>query len=51
MDRKHAKTIIIIGEDELKQGVVNIKDIKTQQQVTVKIDEIVSTLNGFLKGE
>ena len=51
VDRKHAKTIIIIGEDELKQGVVNIKDIKTQQQVTVKIDEIVSTLNGFLKGE
>ena len=39
-DRNKAKYIIILGEDELKEGVVNLKNTATREQVTVSIDDI-----------
>lgn len=51
VDRKEAKNVIIIGEDEVKNNVVNVKNIKTQQQVTVSYDEILEILEKFSEGE
>ena len=39
-DRNKTKYIIILGEDELKEGVVNLKNTATREQVTVSIDDI-----------
>ena len=39
-DRNKAKYIIILGEDELKESVVNLKNTATREQVTVSIDDI-----------
>ncbi|MFA6800536.1 MAG: histidine--tRNA ligase [Acholeplasmataceae bacterium] len=39
-----AKFIIILGEDEYKQGFVAIKNTKTENQENVKIENIVSYL-------
>lgn len=39
-DRANALYSLILGEDELNKGVVTVKDMITQQQITVKRDEI-----------
>lgn len=44
VDRYHAKTVIIVGDDEISNNVVNIKNIETQVQITVNFDEIVKTV-------
>eukprot|EP00823_Brevimastigomonas_motovehiculus_P009215 TRINITY_DN8883_c0_g1_i1.p1 TRINITY_DN8883_c0_g1~~TRINITY_DN8883_c0_g1_i1.p1 ORF type:complete len:613 (+),score=170.51 TRINITY_DN8883_c0_g1_i1:92-1930(+) len=36
--------VVLIGEDELKKGVVSLKDMKTQIQVEVARKEIVATV-------
>lgn len=43
-----AGIVIILGEEELNQGVVTIKRLSTQQQKTVKIDDIQHTINEIL---
>ena len=48
VDRKKSKVIIIIGEDEVKNNVVNIKDIATQNQVTIGVNDVVKKLEEFL---
>lgn len=46
-DRNKAKYIIIIGEDELKEGVVNLKNTATREQVTVSIDDIEKQIESW----
>ena len=46
-DRNKAKYIIILGEDELKEGVVNLKNTATREQVTVSIDDIEKQIGSW----
>ncbi len=51
VDRKKAQVVIIIGESELAQGIVNVKHVATQKQVAVKIEEVVATIDEMLSEE
>jgi histidyl-tRNA synthetase len=46
-DRVNAKFIIIIGENERNNNVVQVKDVKNKEQIEVSIND----LNKFLKGK
>ncbi len=43
-DRVNAKYTIIIGEDEIKRGVVNVKDMQTGEQVELETDKVAEFL-------
>lgn len=45
VDRKHAKVAILVGEDDLEKGAVPIKNIATQTQEIVPIDDIVDAMD------
>ena len=47
-DRVNAKFVIIIGEEERKKNIVQIKDVNNREQNEVKINDIVSYLEGKL---
>lgn len=49
-DRKKAKYIIIIGEDEVKNGTMNIKQ-SGQEQITIKEDELLETISKWEEGK
>lgn len=51
VDRKHAKVAIIVGEDDIKKGTVNIKCIKDQTQNTVNIADIIDEMDRLFEGE
>lgn len=51
VDRKHAKTAIIIGEDDIAQGTVNIKQIASKTQEAVKLEDIVSYMDHIFEGD
>jgi histidyl-tRNA synthetase len=40
-DKLGADYVVIIGEDELKEGVVSLKDMRTGEQRKLKVEEIV----------
>lgn len=40
-DRLNAKYIAILGEDELKDNKINVKDAKTGEQQEIKLDEFI----------
>ncbi len=42
--RDHASYLVILGENEIKQGVAGIKHTMTQQQETVDLSEVVNYL-------
>lgn len=44
-DRSNAKYIVILGEDELKNGTVNIKRASDRTQETVAMEELVAKIN------
>ena len=44
-ERKNARFVIIIGEDEVKDNTVTIKDTLTKAQETVKKDELIDRLD------
>ncbi len=46
--RLNAKFIAIIGEDEMKQSVVSLKNTKTEIQETVKMDELIHHLKELI---
>lgn len=48
-DRVQARYLLIIGEDEIKQDLITIKDNETGNQETIKISELNARLN--IKGE
>jgi len=43
-DRNQAKYIIILGEDEVKNGTANVKRAGDKEQITCKIEELMDTL-------
>lgn len=43
-DRRDFKFAVIVGERELKEGAVVVRDLVKRQQSAVKIDELVKTL-------
>jgi len=47
-ERKKSKVVIIIGDDEMKKGQVVLKNIDTQEQVTVDESEILHQLAHWL---
>lgn len=49
VDRMQAANVVIIGEDEMKQGVVTLKHIATQEQVSIKKEELIEQLERFGK--
>ena len=51
VERKKAKNVIIIGEDEVKNNKVNIKNIETQKQIVASYDEIIDVLEEFMEGD
>ncbi len=45
-DRTHAKHIIIVGEEELKNNTVNLKNTGTGVQETVSLEQLINKLQG-----
>ncbi|GAX90351.1 histidine--tRNA ligase [Effusibacillus lacus] len=43
-DRLGAKQVVILGDDELAQGIANVKDMETGEQVTMFLNELVQKL-------
>ena len=50
-DRRHARFVAIIGEDEANNRVVNLKDTNTREQHTVKYDELIDFIDGLMGEE
>lgn len=40
-NRLHARATVILGEDELRQGVATVRDMESSQQETVPLDRVV----------
>lgn len=49
-DRVNAKYVLILGEDELEKGVINVKSMASSEQEEVKINELVKYLTEKLRG-
>jgi histidyl-tRNA synthetase len=47
-DRLHSKYTIIIGDDELDQSIVSIKNMKTSEQKQVPISNIINTIKEII---
>ncbi|MFQ7538970.1 MAG: His/Gly/Thr/Pro-type tRNA ligase C-terminal domain-containing protein, partial [Clostridium sp.] len=47
VDRKKAKVAIMIGETEVQNGTVNMKEIETQEKLTVALDAVVDTMDAM----
>ncbi|MFR9255159.1 MAG: His/Gly/Thr/Pro-type tRNA ligase C-terminal domain-containing protein [Merdibacter sp.] len=45
VERKHARTAIFLGDKELESGEVTIKEIDTQKQHTVPLNDIVAVMD------
>ncbi len=48
VDRTNAKVALLVGENEVKENKVTLKDIETQTQVTVALDEVVNKVKEFI---
>ncbi len=48
-ERKNARFVIIIGEDEVKEDAVTLKDTLTKAQETVKKDELTDRLDQLME--
>ncbi len=46
-DRSKADYIVIVGEEELKEGKINIKSNIDKVQKTVEIDKLIETIEGW----
>ncbi len=47
--RKNAKFALIAGEDEIKNGVFQVKDLKKQEQETVKAEDLAEYLQNKIE--
>ena len=45
-DRLNAKYLIILNDEDLKKGIVNIKDNGTKEEEKVDIDEVIEYIMG-----
>ena len=50
-DRKKAKVVLILGEDELANNSVQMKRLATGDQQLVSLEEITKTVNQYIKEE
>lgn len=50
-DRKGARFVVIIGEDEMNKNTVMLKDTRTREQYEVNNDELVDKLDLLMEGE
>ena len=44
-ERRKAKFALILGEDELEKGIVQLKDLAKKEQIEVKIEELAEKLD------
>lgn len=51
VDRRNAKVAVIVGEDDIAAGTVNIKRIEDQFQQTVALADIISTMDALFASE
>lgn len=49
-DRLNARFIAILGEDELAQNKINVKDAQTGEQIEVALDEFIHVMKANQKG-
>ncbi|MCT2537662.1 histidine--tRNA ligase [Aquibacillus koreensis] len=49
-DRLQAKYVLVLGEDELDNNKINLKDMETGEQEEIAIDQLVDHLQQLLKG-
>jgi histidyl-tRNA synthetase len=47
-DRQNARHVVILGDDELAQGVANVKDMATGEQTSVALTELTTKLQSLL---
>lgn len=50
-ERRNALVAIILGEEEIKNKTATVKNLETQTQKTVKIDDLVNTIDEELMGD
>ncbi len=48
---KHAKFAVIIGEEEMNNDSVIVKNLSSQEQITVKVDELIDKFDELLTKE
>lgn len=48
-DRKKAKFAIIVGEDEIEKKQLTVKNLKTQEQTFVKMEDMINVLQSMLQ--
>ena len=51
VERKKAKAVIIMGDDELKEGLISLKIIESQKQFKIKEEELIKVLDAELNGD
>ena len=49
--RKNAKYALIIGEEEIKTRIVKLKNLNTQEQIDVNVDDLIDILDSKLMEE
>ncbi|MFC2948451.1 histidine--tRNA ligase [Virgibacillus sediminis] len=49
-DRNAAKFVLVLGEDELQKGVINVKSMETGEQAELPLTELTGRLQKILKG-
>ena len=50
-DRHQAQLILILGDEELKQGTIRLKNTKTQQQFDISQVELINKIKEQLEVE
>lgn len=51
VDRKHARCAILVGDQDIENGTVLIKDVKSQEKYTVALNEIVNKIDEIFNNE
>jgi histidyl-tRNA synthetase len=48
-NREQAKFVLILGEEEMAHGTVQVKDMETGEQEAVSLEQVVSYLSDRLR--
>ena len=48
-NKKKAKFVLIVGEDEFNEGKISIKNMSSEEQTTCKLDEVGKVLEDLMK--
>ena len=51
VERKHARVAVIVGEKDIEQGVVTLKDTSNQTQKVVSLDSIIEGMDEIFTAE